>query len=44
MNYRWVAEMRAERNYPNLEVLNSYPIGQDGKKQIEFAIRQLVLS
>jgi large subunit ribosomal protein L15e len=31
MNYRWVAEMRAERNYPNLEVLNSYPIGQDGK-------------
>lgn len=31
MNYRWVAEIRAERKYPNLEVLNSYPIGQDGK-------------
>lgn len=31
MNYQWVAEMRAERNYPNLEVLNSYQIGKDGK-------------
>jgi len=31
MNYQWVAEMRAERNYPNLEVLNSYQIARDGK-------------
>src|SRR3989338_5241333 len=31
MNYRWVAELRAERRYPNLEVLNSYLIGKDGK-------------
>ncbi len=31
MNYQWVAEMRAERNYLNLEVLNSYQIGKDGK-------------
>ena len=31
MNYRWVAEIRAARRYPNLEVLNSYNIGKDGK-------------
>jgi len=31
MNYRWVAEGRAEKKYPNLEVLNSYPLGKDGK-------------
>ncbi|MBS3099269.1 50S ribosomal protein L15e [Candidatus Pacearchaeota archaeon] len=31
MNYRWVAEIRAARRYPTLEVLNSYNIGQDGK-------------
>lgn len=31
MNYQWVAEIRAERNYPNLEVLNSYMIAKDGK-------------
>ncbi len=31
MNYRWVAEIRAERKYLNLEVLNSYQIGRDGK-------------
>ena len=31
MNYQWVAEIRAERNYPHLEVLNSYQIGKDGK-------------
>lgn len=31
MNYRWVAEIRAERKYKNLEVLNSYWIGRDGK-------------
>lgn len=30
MNYRWVAEMRAARKYPTLEVLNSYEIGKDG--------------
>src|SRR3989338_5682202 len=26
MNYQWVAEIRAERKYPTLEVLNSYPL------------------
>ena len=31
MNYRWVAEQKAQRKYKNLEVLNSYLIGQDGK-------------
>ena len=31
MSYQWVAEMRAEKTYPNLEVLNSYNIGKDGK-------------
>ncbi|PIN88861.1 50S ribosomal protein L15e [Candidatus Pacearchaeota archaeon CG10_big_fil_rev_8_21_14_0_10_34_76] len=30
MNYQWVAEMRAAKRYDNLEVLNSYWIGQDG--------------
>ena len=31
MSYQWVAEIRAERAYKNLEILNSYPIGKDGK-------------
>ena len=31
MSYRWVAEMRASTAYNNLEVLNSYPIGKDGR-------------
>src|SRR3989338_5709943 len=31
MNYRWVAEIRAANKFVNLEVLNSYPIGKDGK-------------
>jgi large subunit ribosomal protein L15e len=31
MSYQWVAEIRAERKLRNLEVLNSYPIGKDGK-------------
>ena len=30
MNYKWIAEQRAQRKYENLEVLNSYPIGKDG--------------
>jgi large subunit ribosomal protein L15e len=30
MNYKWVAESRVARKYPNLEVLNSYNIGKDG--------------
>lgn len=30
MNYKWVAEARAARKFPNLEVLNSYNIGKDG--------------
>lgn len=31
MSYRWVAEIRASKKYPNLEVLNSYYLGKDGK-------------
>jgi large subunit ribosomal protein L15e len=31
MSYQWVAEIRAQKKYPNLEVLNSYQIGKDGK-------------
>jgi len=31
MNYRQIAEIRAARKYKNLEVLNSYWIGKDGK-------------
>jgi large subunit ribosomal protein L15e len=31
MNYQWVAEIRAAKKYPTLEVLSSYPIGKDGK-------------
>ncbi len=31
MSYQWVAEIRAARKFLNLEVLNSYPIGKDGK-------------
>lgn len=30
-NYQQVAEERAARKFPNLEVLNSYYVGQDGK-------------
>jgi len=28
---RWIAEERANKKYPNLEVLNSYWVGEDGK-------------
>lgn len=31
MNYRWIAEQRCARKFRNLEVLNSYWIGKDGK-------------
>jgi large subunit ribosomal protein L15e len=31
MSYQWVAEIRAARKYPGLEVLNSYWVGRDGK-------------
>ena len=30
MNYKWIAEQRADKKYANLEVLNSYLIGKDG--------------
>lgn len=30
MNYKWIAEQRADKKYDNLEVLNSYLIGKDG--------------
>ena len=29
-NLQWIAEERAARKYPNMEVLNSYWVGQDG--------------
>lgn len=31
MNYKWIAEARVARKFPNLEVLNSYNIGKDGQ-------------
>ena len=31
MSYRWVAEQRAQKKFSNLEVLNSYWVGKDGK-------------
>tara|TARA_Y100000310_G_C20318299_1_gene639507 strand:- start:2 stop:586 length:585 start_codon:yes stop_codon:yes gene_type:complete len=31
MSYQWIAEMRAARRFKNLEVLNSYWVGKDGK-------------
>ncbi len=30
MNYRWVAEQRAARKFPNLEILSSYWVTKDG--------------
>lgn len=30
MSYQWIAEQRVSKKYHNLEVLNSYLIGQDG--------------
>ncbi|HKL24423.1 MAG TPA: 50S ribosomal protein L15e [Candidatus Nanoarchaeia archaeon] len=32
MSYKWIAEQRADKKYTNLEVLNSYLIGKDGKQ------------
>lgn len=31
MNYKWIAELRAQKKFPNLEVLNSYYLAKDGK-------------
>jgi len=31
MNYQWIAEGRAAKFFPNLEVLNSYDLAKDGK-------------
>lgn len=31
MNYRWIAEQRVQKKFPNLEVLNSYNLGKDGR-------------
>ena len=31
MNYKWIAEQRTGKKFKNLEVLNSYNIGKDGK-------------
>ena len=31
MSYKWISESRAQKKYVNLEVLNSYNIGKDGK-------------
>jgi len=30
MNYQWVAEQRAAKKFPNLEILNSYWLARDG--------------
>ncbi|WP_290597633.1 MULTISPECIES: 50S ribosomal protein L15e [unclassified Archaeoglobus] len=30
-NLQWIAEERANRRYPNMEVLNSYWVGEDGR-------------
>ncbi|MBD3215330.1 MAG: 50S ribosomal protein L15e [Candidatus Lokiarchaeota archaeon] len=30
-NLRWIAEERAQKRFPNLEVLNSYKVSSDGK-------------
>jgi large subunit ribosomal protein L15e len=30
-NYQWIAEEKAQKRFPNLEVLNSYWVGQDEK-------------
>lgn len=32
-NLRWIAEERAAKRYPNMEVLNSYWVAQDGKQK-----------
>ncbi len=31
MNYRWICEQRANKKYPNCEVVNSYFLAKDGK-------------
>ena len=31
MNYQWIAEQRANKKYPNCEVINSYYLAKDGK-------------
>ena len=31
MSYKWIAEQRVSKRFANLEVLNSYQIGKDGK-------------
>ncbi len=31
MSYQWIAENRASKKFPNLEVLNSYNLAKDGK-------------
>ena len=30
-DWLWIAEEKAQRRFPNLEVLNSYPVGEDGQ-------------
>lgn len=32
-NLQWIAEERTSRKYPNLRVLNSYWVGEDGRKK-----------
>ncbi|QLH74688.1 MAG: 50S ribosomal protein L15e [Methanomassiliicoccales archaeon] len=31
-NLQWICEERASKKYPNLEILNSYWVGEDGKR------------
>ncbi|HUU77863.1 MAG TPA: 50S ribosomal protein L15e [candidate division Zixibacteria bacterium] len=30
-SFKWIAEERVSRRYPNLELLNSYTVGEDGR-------------
>ncbi|NHJ86254.1 MAG: 50S ribosomal protein L15e [Asgard group archaeon] len=30
-SFRWISEERVARKYPNMVVLNSYPVGEDGR-------------
>lgn len=39
MNYRWIAEQRANKKYPNCEVVNSYFLAKDGR----YAFYEIIL-
>ena len=44
-SYRWIAEERANKKFPNCEVIGSYPVGEDGQHkffEIVLADREIV--